>query len=347
MRIRGAIGAVILIAGAALAACSSGQRGDPVAQDWTVSPVYGALRSIPATAASKFEIGLVSASRLNALDADAPTPKATTAPRSGLRPPSENAWINYAIAGSVCTLLESTYDAAAGYRTGPPGDMLSIYYGSVDTGQTLGVCQGDTDPTELEGKQQKIGAVDGYDLKGIWLGRHNGLTFQFGDKIPDDLRSAILSGTAAGGSLADDPEVRAVLDATPQAAAVEMGRIFVGIASFRSSSPLHKALDAVTATQDKALPDPTFGGYGWTSTSGLTGTGTFVTRYGSATDASTAAALLTAVWPKATGTPFADASTTSDAETVVTRVPNVKVTDFNLRNLRVADYPGYGGKRGN
>lgn len=345
MRTRRAIVAVALIGCAALSACSSGQKGSAVAQDWTASPVYGALRSIPATADAKLEIGLVSAGRLNALDADSPEPKATTAPQSGLRPPSEYAWTNYAIAGSVCTLIESSYGDAAGYRTGPPGDMLSIYHGSLDTDQMLGVCQGDTDPAKLKGKPQKIGAVDGFDVKSVWLGRANNLTYQFGAQIPDDLRSAVLSSTAADGSLADDADVRAVLDANPQAAAVEMGRIFVGIASLRSTSPVKKALAAVVATQGKTLPDPVFGGYGWNSTDGLTGTGTFVTRYGSAADAATAATLLSAVWPKVSDGPFATATTTADGQTVATTVPTVKVTDFNLRNLGVADYPGFSGKR--
>lgn len=344
MRIRGAIGAVVLLGAAVLSGCAS-EPGTAVAQDWTASPVYGGLRSIPAGNDSKFEIGLVSASKLNALNAVDKNPKETTAPGTGMRPPSEYAWTNYAISGSVCGMLESQYSTTPGFRTGPPGDMLSVYNGTVDPDQMIGVCQGDVDLTKLKGTAKTVGGVAGYDVNGIWLGSTKELTYQFGDKVSEALRDAVLAGSTGAGTLADDPDVKAVLAANPQAAAIEMGRIFVGISSFRSKSPLGDLLAAAQTAQGKTLPQPTFGGYGWTSTDGLKGTGTFVTRYASTADATTAAALLSALWPKATDTPFTAATTTSENETVITRLPNVTVTDFNLRNLRIADYPGYGSKK--
>ncbi|WP_029138104.1 hypothetical protein [Nakamurella lactea] len=347
MRVRGVVGVVIVVGCALLSACAS-EPGTAEPRDWTGSPVYSALRAVPANDDSKFEIGLVDARKLNALNSSAPSPLPTTAPASGLRPQAEYAWTNYAIAGSVCTALETQYVTAPGYRTGPPGDLLSIYYGSVDPGQMLGVCQGDVDLAALKGDQRTVDGVAGYEFNGVWLGRTHGLTYQFGDKVPDTLRTALLASSTEDGTLADDPDVAAVLAANPQAAAIEMGRIFVGIASFKSKSALGDLLSDIESTQGKTLPQPTFGSYGWTQTDGLTGTGTFVTRYGSAADAATAAALLSALWPKlgsAKDTPFAAATTTADGETVVTRLPDVDVTDFNLRNLRVADYPGFGSRR--
>lgn len=318
-------------------------------RDWTSSPVYASLKAMPATQDSLFEIGLVDARKLNAIDQYADKPKSTTTPASGLRPQSEYAWINYSIAGSACTLFESLYQARPGYRTGPPGDLLTIYTDKTKSDATVAVCQGTVNLGVLgnNAKPRSIAGVAGVDVSGLWAGQTRDLTFQVGAKVDESVTTGLLAGAPVATSLADDPGVTAVLAANPQAAMVEMGTIFVGLAGFGSSSKtLRQLVTDAAAAQGTAMPDPIFGGYGWTPGTGLTGTATFVTRYSSDQQATTAGAVLSAALPKAAGTPFAGASTTVTGSVVITRLSNAKVDLFNLRTMRLADYPGYGGKSG-
>jgi len=109
---------------------------------------------------------------------------------------------------------------------------------------------------------------------------------------------------------------------------------------------LDKIRAAVEASRGKPLPPAVFAGYGWTWTGGFKGTATFVTRYRSDTDAAMAASVLTAIWPQATKTPFAGATTTTEGAIVITRVPDTAPTQFNFSNLKVALYPGFNGNGG-
>jgi hypothetical protein len=347
MRSRGAVLVFVAALLVGAAGCSA-QPGTAVPRDWTGSPVYASLKALPATTDSLFEIGLVDARKLNALDQYAEKPKSTTAPASGLRPPSDYAWTNYSIAGSACALLETSYQALPpGYRAGPPGDLLTVYNGKPTPDTTVGVCHGEVNLDVLgkAAKPRSIGGVAGVDFNGLWIGQTRDLTFQLGPKVDPSVTPGLLAGASVTTSLADDPGVTAVLAANPQAAMIEMGTIFVGLAGLGSSSKaLRQLVTDAAAAQGTTLPNPVFGGYGWTPGTGLTGTATFVTRYSVDQQATTAGALLSATWPKATGTPFAGATTTVTGSVVITRLADAKVDLFNLRTMRLADYPGYGAK---
>ena len=344
MRARGIVGAM-LVAGTVLAGCS-GQGGTAVAQDWTGSPVYATLRSVPANNDTKFEIGLVNPARLNNLDRSAPSPLPTTALASGLRPESETAWSRYAIATPACEQTEMR-TFARGFHTGPAGDMLTINAAGYSADAAIGVCAGEIDLSVLRGKPATFDNIAGYQLGSVWAGRSGGLMYQIGSKVPTAVRTAVLTRAAGTASLAEDPDVAAVLAANPQAAAIEMGTVFLATPpGHETGSPLPKIRAAVEASQGKQLPAQTFGGYAWTWTGGFAGTATFVTRYRNDTDAATAASVLTAIWPQAGQTQFTGASTTTEGATVITRVPDTDPTTFNLLNLRVLSYPGFGSKPG-
>lgn len=317
--------------------------GTPVARDWTGSPVFAALRSVPSTAESRYEIGFVDTRALNTAAAAGGRMLPTTAPRTGLRPQSEYGWTNLSIGGSVCGFAEAQAATPAGFRTGPPGDLLTIYTDGNDLTGSIGVCQGEVDPTELpNGEPATVAGVSGVSIGQVWMGQQRDLLFQLGTKVPADLQQALLAGTATESSLAEDPAVLAVLAANPRAAAVEMGTVFLGLGRMAGNrGDLYELLQASGAS----LPTPTFAGYGWTPTSGIIGTGTFVTVYASEAEATTAAATLTGLWPRADTSVFSTAVTTSEGTTVVTRVPGVDARDFNFRTLRLAEYPGYGTRR--
>ncbi len=227
MRTRWIVGAM-LVAVTVLASCS-GQGGTAVAQDWTGSPVYSALRSVPASSDTKFEIGFVNPAGLNNLNRSAPSPRPSTAIQSGRLPESEYSWTNYAIATPVCEQLE-TQTFARGFRTGPAGDMLTIYTAGYSPAAAIGVCAGEVDLSVFRGKPSTLDTIAGYELGQVWAGRSGGLMYQIGSKIPTAVRSAVLTRAASTASLAEDADVAAVLAANPHAAAVEMGTVFLGLA---------------------------------------------------------------------------------------------------------------------
>lgn len=160
--------------------------------------------------------------------------------------------------------------------------MLSEYNGSPDPAEMIGVNQGDVDLAALKCKAGSLAGIAGFELSGTWFGEHNDLTYQFGDKAPESLTTAILNRGRGAGTLADDPVIRAVLEPDPQAAVIGMGTIFAGLGS---------------------------------------------------------------IWLKAAGTPFAKATTTVSGSAVVTRLTDVKVTDFNMKSVRFSEYPGFNSTR--
>lgn len=337
---------IALVFAAGMSAACSTSPGEAVPADWTSSPVFSGLESIPADSSSKFEISLVNTRALNRIDRFSEDPKSTESPGEGLRPPAEFAWINYAIVGSVCDAAVNRGSSAAspGYYTGPSGDMLSVYLKDVELTGAIAVCQNSVDLSKLQqAKPRTVGDTSGFTVgDAVWMGQRNDLTYVFGADVSEALQKATLAQDTGDGVLARDPQVRAVLDANPRAAAVEMGTIFTRFGGF-GKKPLAEEVAAAEQRTGADLPPAEFGGYGWTpAADALPGTGVFVTCYASEAEASSTAKILTSVWPEAgDDSPFRRATTTVSGTAVITTVPDIHPRDFNLRTLRLAEYPAY------
>ena len=344
--------ATAVLATAVLTGCSAGESGAPQRADWSTASVYPALRSIPADEKALWDISLVDPGALNRLNQFADRPLPSTAVTSGGRPPAESTWTRASLSGSGCAFLDGLQRPQSAVRTGPPGPMLSVYFGKPSPAALLAVCAGDVDTARLgdvvgdDAAPTARSGVDGYGDDTIWVGHRDSLTYLVGSDVPAATADAVLTGTpVASGSLADDPGVQAVLAATPRAAVIEMGTVLTGMN--RDGPGASKQLDALVAdvetTTGKQLPAPIFGGYGWTPGADANGTGTFVTCYASVTEAADAAAVLTAVWPKAPDSAFATAVTAASDRVVRTDVPGVESNEFDLRTLRLLSYPGFHG----
>jgi hypothetical protein len=341
-----------------IAACTDEQSGTPLpgtaaptpapAIDWTASPAYVALGSIPSTFEAKYHISLLDPAPLNLVGRIGGDAGPTTAASTGGRPPAESAWLNTSTSDQVCAVLDDR--SAAPVRTAPPDKMLSVWFGGTDAEQKLGVCQGTIaagrldDPELREGtvSPQTVAGVNGYRGEHGWAGYRETppVTYLIGSDVPDDARNSVLEGTAVSGSLAEDHEVRAVLDAAPHAAMVDMGTMYLERnplgASDEVTAALTAAMHSAAVTQ---LPVAEFAGYSWTPGPRAVGTATFVTTYGSTQEARAVGAVLDAVWPALADTEFAGAGTTVDGQVVITAMAGVGPTEFSLRDRTILDYP--------
>ncbi|WP_229674535.1 hypothetical protein [Nakamurella endophytica] len=335
--------------------------GSAAPAGWDTAAVTGVLRSVPATAATRTEIGLVNAAVLNALDASSTRPLTSTAPSSQGRPPSDSAWTRYALyvplcAGVVDGLLRPAVGPAA--RSAPFGSMVTLAWsdpprpvttvsvcagGAVDAARLRARLGSDVEDLDVEG-------ITGYRAEPGWIGvdRSRDEVVVVGSAVPDDVRSRVVGGRTTSGSLADDPDVRAVLEPLADAATLLMGTELVRLGGFpqrgAAAAPA-EALAAVVRERGAAYPRPVFAGFGWRPTSGLQGATRFVTVHGSEAEARTAAELLTASWSRLGATEprrLGGAATTVRGRSVVTEVAGVPPEAFSIRTLTVAQYPGWG-----
>ncbi len=341
-----------------MSACTDEQSGSPqpgtaVPQtpgvDWTGSPAYVALGSIPATFDTKYHIALLDPAPVNLVGRIGGEAGPTTAASTGGRPPAESAWVNNSTSEQICAALLDDRSAAA-VRTAPPDKMLSVWWGGTDAEQKLGVCQGAIDPERLSDPKlrdetvtaQTVAGVGGYGGPHGWAGYRASppVTYLVGTAVPDDTRTAVLAGTAVPGSLAEDRQVKAVLDAAPHAAMIDMGTVYLQRnvlgTSDKTATALTAAMRSAGVTQ---LPVPDFAGYAWTPGTRRVGIATFVTTYGSTQEAQAVGAVLSALWPAVADTTFAGAGTAVDGQVVVTTVTEVGPAEFSLRDRSILGYP--------
>ncbi len=353
-----ALAALSLVA-VALAGCTDQQPGTPQAGttapaaasgvDWAGSAAIAALGSIPATFDAKFHIALLDPASLNLVGRIGGDAGPTTAPSTGGRPPAESAWLNNSTSNQVCAAVLDDRSAPA-VRTAPPDKMLSVWFNGTDAEQELGVCQGAIDAGRLGDPELRDGAVTAQTVAGVngfrgphgWAGYRESppVTYLVGSDVPDDTRTAVLDGSAVSGSLAEDRQVRAVLDEVPHAAMVDMGTVYLQgnppDATDEITAALSTAMRSAGVTQ---LPVADFVGYGWTPGTRRVGTATFVTTYGSTQEAQAVGAVLSALWPALADTAFAGAGTTVDGQVVVTTMADVGAAEFSLRDRTILDYP--------
>jgi hypothetical protein len=206
------------------------------------------LGSIPSTFESRHDIGLVNPAVLNRVALIGGNNAPTTAASTGGRPPSEVAWFDDSLNGSVCATYLDGRGTPSGPspRTGPPGLMLSVAYQATKPEQALGVCAGPVDPAALADPKlrgatsitpETVAGVAGTNTDKTWLGYRPEppTTYVVGAEIPDETRNSLVSGTPVGSSLAADPGVRAVLAAAPYAAMIEMGTVLLRESSIGST----------------------------------------------------------------------------------------------------------------
>ena len=348
-----ALGCLILL-GVSTSACAN-TGGTAASATWESSAAFRVLGSIAATADSRFSISLVDVTVLNLLDRSAEQPLSTTAEAPSERPAAESAWSRYALSAASCTgVVESgLFSSGPPVRTGPLDETVNVGFGDFDAPALLSVCQGPIDPAQLPGvledgwTPQTVAGVDGMATEQFWVGYQPSgpRTTMVGDDVPAAAADAVLTGSDVPDSLAADPGVRAVVAAAPRAATIEMGTFLLGLGSVATKDDEVRA--AIQAAQDRVggtLPAPTFAGFGWTPGTGLDGTATFVTTYGSEAEAGTAGSVLTDTWPRldVTDGPLAAATTAVTGTAVITQVTDVPPDEFDLRTLRLADYPGWG-----
>ena len=348
-----ALGCVLLLSMSSTACANT--AGTATSATWESSAAFQVLGSIAATADSRFSVSLVDVTVLNLVDRAAEQPLSPTAEAPSDRPPAESAWSRYALSAASCTgLVESgLFSSGPPVRTGPLDETGNVGFGDFDAPALLSVCQGPIDPAQLPGvledgwTPQTVAGVPGMATEQFWVGYQpdGPRTTMVGDDVPTATADAVLTSRTVPDSLAADPGVLAVLAAAPRAATIEMGTFLLGLGSVATGDDEVRA--AVVAAQDQVggkLPVPTFAGFGWTPGAGLDGTATFVTTYASEAEAGTAGAVLTDSWPRldASDGPLAAASTLVTGAVVVTEVSDVPPDEFDLRTLRLADYPGWG-----
>lgn len=344
------------LVGLALAtACSSAQPGAPEAAGWTSSAAAGWLGSIPSTFESRYDIGLVNPVVLNRAALIGGNNAPTTAPSTGGRPPSEVAWFDDSVNGSVCATYLDGRGSTSGPspRVGPPGLMLSVSYQAGKPEQALGVCAGQVDPAALAEEKLRgaatvtpstVAGVAGTTTDKSWAGyrAEPPTTYIVGTAISDETRNSLVSGTPAASSLAADPGVNAVLKAAPYAAMIEMGTVLLRDNSIGGSNAVEQAVTAAMADGGvQAMPVAEFAGYSWTPGPRVVGTSTFITTYGSAQEAATVGRVLSAVWPKLPSSALGTATTAVDGTAVITTLSEVEPGEFTLRGMSLQTYPGF------
>jgi hypothetical protein len=352
---RSFVGAVLLCVGVLAGACTSLVAGpQPTAGGWRATPLWGQLSGIPA-AGHTFEIDLLNAGTLNGVDAAAKTPLPTTA-ASGQRPAAEFAWSRYALAIPACVAVQQATLQGPWTNDGPLRFALNVVSGErYDAGGVLSTCTGPYRATSYRTSPSSgtasatggpVAGVTGVVANGQWVGYRADVQtlYTIGGDIPPGTMSTLLSGGTVSQSLADDPRVQAVLDATATSATVSMGT-YLPLYAHRSSpgNDIDAAVQAAEQASGKQLDQSQFGGIGWGPRgAGLAGITTFVTVYSSADRAADAAAVLTALWSGGRlARQFGGAVTTANGLAVVTTVPVPDAHTFDLQTLRALDYPGF------
>lgn len=243
-------------------------------------------------------------------------------------------------------------DPTPSLRSGVPGISITLLLGSQQDSGELGLCQGRADPVAVqqsfadsEGAARTVAGVVGISDADGWIGIDDpgNLTYLTLQTPPEDLVTAAISGPPlAQGSVAQNPRVRAVLDAMPGAAMVVMGTKLVATPRSAAPTSVVTALDeAVTAGSFVEPPVPEFGGYGWIPGRRISGTAVFVTWYGSPEEARTMTTVLQDVWQRLGTSVFSAASTQQQGSVVITRVQDVAPEEFGANNTQLGEYPAF------
>lgn len=347
-----AVAAVVLMAGCSdpvVGVPSPSPAGPTVAAADGGGAVVPVLQRLPATAATKTSIILIDGAALNTIAQR--SGYADQQQDSGGRAKSETAWLDIVAVDNPCgTKLDAT---SGSLRSGAPGDSLSIELGADEKSGYLAVCHGMVDPAKLADSKlrggtvtdRSVGSIKGYAVNGDWIGSSaDGSTAYLTETdTPADLAQQAITGPALPeGSLAQDPGVRAVLDAAPHAAMIQMGTKLVASASYSAPQQVQAAFQqAVAQGGFQEAPVPEFGGYSWTPDGRLTGTAAFVTRYGSAEEAATAASIFSDVWKRLGVSKFDGAITEQNGPTVITRLAGVGPKTFAIQSGAMGEYPGF------
>ena len=151
--------------------------------------------------------------------------------------------------------------------------------------------------------------MDRFDSFDAWIGyrpsdQHR---FYLGTLVPKTTQEAVVNKTAVSGSLADDPDVRAVLAIAGTSPSVIMGNELLAGSDFQQKRQ-QQEISAAASQAGQTWPTATFAGYAWTPTAGAKGTAQFITLYASHQEAAAAAAVLNKIWPTTTRPAFKTAT---------------------------------------
>lgn len=341
---------VLAVVALALAGCS-----EPVAGVPDVAPPAPAggdltstvLQRIPAGGGSLQSISATDVATLNTIALRRGFPSDPTPDR---RPESETAYQDIAGMPNDCSGVLD--DPNNSLRSGVPGISITLLLGGQQDGGELGVCQGRADPAAVTksfadsgGAARSVAGIAGTGDDDGWIGIDvpGDLTYVTLGTPPDDLVQAAIAGPPlVEGSIAQNPRVRAVLDAMPGAAMLVMGTKLVATPRGSAPASVATALDEAVATGAfVAPPVAEFGGYGWIPGRRISGTAVFVTWYGSPEEAATVTTILRDVWQRLGTSVFTGASTEQQGSVVITRLPDVLPDEFAADSTQMAEYPAF------
>ncbi len=310
------------------------------------------LDRLPANASTRTDIALIDAAAMNRVALRVGYGSTANSTDAAGRPSSQTAWLDLVGVQNTCgTELD---DSSNPLRSGPAGDSLSIELGIEGSSGRLAVCAGaSVDSENLSDSKQRggqvtqkaVAGVTGYAANGDWIGTSADRSFTFVAQAgcPADLLQAAIAGEpATSGSLTQDAGVRAVLDAAPHAAMIEMGTTLLTSPRAAAPEPVRAAFEAAVAQggfQDPPVPE--FGGYSWTPGARYTGTALFVTAYGSPEEAATVVTILKDVWTRLGPSKFEGSVTEQHGSTVTTMITDVGPKEFAVQNGVLADYPAF------
>lgn len=335
---------------ALLSGCASGVPGTAAIAGWTSSPAAAVLGPVLAGPNTKWEIYLVNPPALNALDTFGTRPLATTG--NGSRPaPSDAAFVRYSMTTFPCYYpagYPRREEGAEALPNGAPRVLVSIAFAPEPGAEDLlSVCVGprrSVGPNPSTRSRSAVASVTGYPNDAGWVGFRAGDEHRFaiGKAVPAASAEAVVAGSRVAGSLLDDPQVKAVLQHSVGSATLLMGTELLTLSGrARAASRVSDAVSAAQSSTGRVLPDAEFSAYAWVPGRTLAGTARFITTYASNAEAQQAAPVIKAAVAALTTTHFAGSTTEATEKVVVTTVPNTRPDAFDLRNLRLLEYPGY------
>lgn len=305
------------------------------------------LQRIPSESGSLRSISATDAAALNTIALRRGFP---TEPGTDRRPSTEIAFRDIAKMPNDCGRVLD--DPNTSLRSGVLGISITMLLGTQQDGGELALCQGRADPAAVQqsfadsgGAARTVAGIAGTGDDNSWIGIDDpgNLTYLTVGSPPEGLVTAAISGPPLPqGSVAQNPRVRAVLDAMPGAAMLVMGTKLVATPRSAAPASVVSALDeAVAAGSFAAPPVPEFGGYGWIPGRRISGTAVFVTWYGSPEEAQTVTTILRDVWQRLGTSVFSGASTDQQGSVVITRLQDVLPDEFDADNTQLGEYPAF------
>lgn len=345
----------ITVAGCSDTVAGSAERPDVAGPPAIVGAVSSPmLDRLPANGSTLADIALIDPAALTKV---ASHRGYSADPGSGTdRPEAQTAWLDQVAVSNPCgRVLDASYNSL---RAGDAGASSSLVLGTEQKNGTLAACAGAApDPAKLRSSKirgdgvaaRTVAGIAGYVADDVWIGvdAKQSLTYLIdGEGLPEDLAQQAISGQPVESSLADDARVRAVLDAAPGAAMLEMGTDLVTSSPSAAPKAVGTAFQqAVAQGGFQQAPVPEFGGYAWVPGRRLTGTAVFVTVYGSPQDAATTVKILADTWSRLDPSKFSGAHTEQRDVVVITTLADVAPTEFKVQNGALPEYPGFLGGR--